>query len=42
MLDDYKPPKYFVNNLFAVLDEDDMPPHRCFLIGPKRSGSEVH
>ena len=24
------------------MDEDEMPPHRWFLIGPKRSGSEIH
>lgn len=39
---DYKQPKYFRNNLFKLLNESEMPPHRWFLIGPKRSGSEVH
>ncbi len=42
MQKDYKTPKYFLNNLFKLLDENEMPPHRWFLIGPKRSGSEIH
>jgi histone arginine demethylase JMJD6 len=42
MQKDYKPPKYFKKNLFKLLNEDEMPPHRWFLIGPKRSGSEIH
>ena len=42
MMKDYEVPKFFKSNLFAVLKEDDMPPHRWFLIGPKRSGSEIH
>lgn len=42
MLKEYKPPKFFNKNLFAALEEDEMPPHRWFLIGPKRSGTEIH
>jgi histone arginine demethylase JMJD6 len=42
MQNDYEKPKYFNNNLFRLLREEDMPPHRWFLIGPKRSGSEIH
>lgn len=42
MQKDYKKPKYFRKNLFAYLKENRMPPHRWFLIGPKRSGSEIH
>ena len=42
MQKDYTKPKYFKSNLFKLLPEDEMPPHRWFLIGPKRSGSEVH
>jgi histone arginine demethylase JMJD6 len=42
MQEDYSPPKYFKYNLFKVLKEEVMPPHRWFLIGPKRSGSEIH
>ena len=39
---DYTPPKFFGKNYFGVLKEDEMPPHRWFLMGPKRSGTEVH
>ena len=39
---DYKPPKYFQSNLFALVKEDDMPPHRWFMVGPKRSGTKIH
>jgi histone arginine demethylase JMJD6 len=42
MQDDYVKPKYFNFNLFELLEEEEMPPHRWFLIGPKRSGSEIH
>lgn len=42
MLKEYTPPKFFQKNYFALLDEDEMPPHRWFLMGPKRSGTEVH
>ena len=42
MQEDYRPPKYFKHNLFKLLKEAEMPPHRWFLIGPKRSGSEIH
>ena len=42
MQKDYVKPKYFDNNVFSHLGEGNMPPHRWFLIGPKRSGSEVH
>lgn len=42
MQQDYKKPKYFNFNLFNLLPEEEMPPHRWFLVGPKRSGSEIH
>ena len=54
MVDEYTPVKYcqrdfFVelvsvcaSNFLFQLGEDKAPPHRWFLIGPKRSGSEVH
>jgi len=43
MMDDYKPAECFGTDLFTELfGEAQAPPHRWFLIGPKRSGSEVH
>jgi histone arginine demethylase JMJD6 len=39
---EYQPPIFFRQNLFGLLKEDEMPPHRWFLMGPKRSGSEIH
>lgn len=43
MQDDYKKPKYFEKDHFVnLLGESRAPPHRWFLIGPKRSGSEIH
>lgn len=43
MINEYMPPKFFRKDLFVeLLGEDKAPPHRWFLIGPKRSGSEVH
>jgi histone arginine demethylase JMJD6 len=43
MINEYQPPKYLRDDLFVdMLGEDGAPPHRWFLIGPRRSGSEVH
>lgn len=43
MMDDYQPPTVLSEDLFTeLLGEKQAPPHRWFLIGPKRSGSEVH
>eukprot|EP00352_Strombidinopsis_acuminata_P005965 CAMPEP_0176348912 /NCGR_PEP_ID=MMETSP0126-20121128/8254_1 /TAXON_ID=141414 ORGANISM="Strombidinopsis acuminatum, Strain SPMC142" /NCGR_SAMPLE_ID=MMETSP0126 /ASSEMBLY_ACC=CAM_ASM_000229 /LENGTH=132 /DNA_ID=CAMNT_0017698007 /DNA_START=444 /DNA_END=842 /DNA_ORIENTATION=- len=43
LLDDYTPPKYFPNDYFKdLLGEDFSPPHRWWLFGPQRSGSNVH
>ena len=43
MMKDYKVCKFFERDLFAdYLGDKDAPPHRWFLIGPQRSGSEVH
>ena len=43
MMEDYEPPHVVSENIFVEqLGEDGAPPHRWFLIGPKRSGSEVH
>ena len=40
MLDNYSTPKYFCDDYFNHLSEEKRPPHRWFLIGPKRSGSK--
>lgn len=43
MMNDYKPGTVFQEDYFTeLLGEKRSPPHRWFLIGPKRSGSEVH
>ena len=43
MMEDYTPGKCFGTDLFSEMFGDKKaPPHRWFLIGPKRSGSEVH
>ena len=43
MMKDYTPPKFFEEDLFPEMFGDEgAPPHRWFLIGPKRSGSTVH
>lgn len=42
-VDEYEPCKYVKEDFFVeLMGEDKAPPHRWFLIGPKRSGSEVH
>lgn len=40
--DDYTVPVYFRDNLWRFVPKDDRPPHRWFLVGPKRSGTTVH
>jgi len=43
MMNDYTPATAFGGDLFTeLLGESKAPPHRWFLIGPQRSGSEVH
>lgn len=43
MVPEYQPPKFLKEDLFTeLLGEAKSPPHRWFLIGPKRSGSEIH
>jgi histone arginine demethylase JMJD6 len=43
MIPEYLPPKFLRQDLFTeLLGEEKAPPHRWFLIGPKRSGSEIH
>merc|ERR1719469_1262298 len=41
-MNDYKPIKYFEHDLFSdLLGDSHAPPHRWFLIGPQRSGSNL-
>jgi histone arginine demethylase JMJD6 len=43
MLLDYAVPSYFAApDLLALLPEQDRPPHRWLLVGPRRSGSAMH
>ena len=43
IISEYEVPRYLQKDYFVeLLGEDRAPPHRWFLIGPRRSGSEVH
>lgn len=43
IVNEYNPPKYLRRDFFVeLMGENKAPPHRWFLIGPRRSGSEVH
>jgi hypothetical protein len=42
LLADYSVPKYFPEDLFSVVGEEDRPPYRWILVGPSGSGVPFH
>ncbi|XP_068641349.1 lysine-specific demethylase JMJ21 [Aristolochia californica] len=42
LLEDYRVPHMFQEDLFDVLDKDQRPPFRWLIIGPERSGASWH
>lgn len=42
LLDDYKVPTLFSDDLFSVLSDSERPPYRWLVLGPARSGASWH
>jgi len=42
ILNDYRVPSYFRDDLFGLISESRRPPYRWWLVGPVRSGTCVH
>ena len=42
LLTEYNIPSYFPHDLFSLVGEKRRPPHRWFLVGPRRSGTTLH
>ena len=42
MAREYEVPRYFQEDLFSVLGEDDRPDYRWLIYGPAKSGSTFH